>query len=65
MPKMKSHRGVAKRFKMTSKGKIRRRRANHNHLLGKKTSTRKRRLTGSDAKVSDADNKRVRRMLGA
>jgi large subunit ribosomal protein L35 len=61
---MKSHRGVAKRFKITSKGKIRRRRANANHLLGKKTSTRKRRLTGADARVSDADAKRVRRMLG-
>jgi large subunit ribosomal protein L35 len=65
MPKMKSHRGVAKRFKVTSKGKIRRRRANANHLLEKKASTRKRRLTGSDAKVSEADAKRVRRMLGA
>jgi large subunit ribosomal protein L35 len=65
MPKMKSHRGVAKRFKMTSTGKIRRRRANANHLMGKKTSTRKRRLTGRDATVSDADGKRIRRMLGA
>jgi large subunit ribosomal protein L35 len=65
MPKMKSHRGVAKRFKVTSNGKIRRRRANANHMLGKKTSTRKRRLTASDAKVSDADRKSIRRMLGA
>lgn len=65
MPKMKSHRGVAKRFKVTSTGKVRRRRANANHLLGKKTSTRKRRLTATDATVSDADSKRIRRMLGA
>jgi large subunit ribosomal protein L35 len=65
MPKMKSHKGVTKRFKLTPTGKIRRRRANMNHFFGKKTSTRKRRLSGSDAKVSDADNKRIRRMLGA
>jgi large subunit ribosomal protein L35 len=64
VPKMKSHRGVVKRFKVTASGKIRRRRANANHLLGKKTSTRKRRLTGVDARVSDADSKRIRRMLG-
>jgi large subunit ribosomal protein L35 len=65
VPKMKSHRGVAKRFRVTPTGKIRRRRANANHLFEKKTATRKRRLTGSDATVSDADAKRIRRMLGA
>jgi large subunit ribosomal protein L35 len=64
MPKMKAHRGAAKRFKMTTNGKIRRRRANANHFLGKKTSSRKRYLTGSDAVVSKSDSKRVRRMLG-
>jgi large subunit ribosomal protein L35 len=64
MPKMKSHKGAAKRFHITSTGKVRRRRANHNHKLEKKSSTRKRRLTGTDAVVSDADSKRVRRMLG-
>jgi large subunit ribosomal protein L35 len=64
MPKMKSHRGAAKRFKITSTGKVRRRRANLNHFLGKKTSTRKRRLRTSDAVASKADEKRVRRLLG-
>lgn len=64
MPKMKSHRGAAKRFSVTSTGKIRRRRANHNHILEKKDSRRKRRLTGSDALVSKSDTKRVRRLLG-
>jgi large subunit ribosomal protein L35 len=49
---------------MTSTGKIRRRRANVNHILEKKDSRRKRRLTGSDAVVSKADAKRVRRLLG-
>jgi large subunit ribosomal protein L35 len=64
MPKMKTHRGAAKRFKITRNGKIRRRRANANHFLGKKPSNRKRRLSGSDAVISDSDEQRVRRMLG-
>jgi len=64
MPKMKSHRGAAKRFTMTTTGKIRRRRANVNHILEKKNSRRKRRLTATDAVVSKADEKRVRRLLG-
>jgi large subunit ribosomal protein L35 len=64
MPKMKTHRGAAKRFSMTSTGKIRRRRANVNHILEKKDSRRKRRLTASDALVSKSDRKRVRRLLG-
>jgi large subunit ribosomal protein L35 len=64
MPKMKSHRGATKRFNVTSTGKIRRRRANANHILEKKTARRKRRLTASDATVSKADEKRIRRLLG-
>ena len=63
MPKIKSHRGAAKRFKVTPTGKIKRRRAFGNHILGKKTSTRKRRID-SPALVSDADHKRIRRLLG-
>ena len=63
MPKMKSHRGAAKRFKVTATGKIRRRRAFGNHLLEKKNSKRKRRLD-TPADISGADRKRVRRMLG-
>jgi large subunit ribosomal protein L35 len=63
MPKVKSHRGAAKRFRVTSTGKIRRRRANANHLLGKKTSSRKRRLTSPDASVAKADEKRIRNLL--
>ena len=64
MPKMKSHKGAAKRFKVTPTGKIRRRRQNVNHLLEGKTSQRKRRLRRPDALVSDADSKRIRRLLG-
>jgi large subunit ribosomal protein L35 len=64
MPKMKSHRGAAKRFKITPTGKIRRRRAFANHILEKKSAKRKRRLNAPDAKVSGSDEKRVRRLLG-
>jgi large subunit ribosomal protein L35 len=64
MPKMKSHRGAAKRFKVTPTGKIRRRRAFANHLLESKAAKRKRRLRRPDALVSDNDTKRIRRMLG-
>ncbi len=63
MPKMKSHRGAAKRFKVTNTGKVRRRRANANHILEKKPAKRKRRL-GQTAVVSPSDVKRIRRMLG-
>jgi large subunit ribosomal protein L35 len=63
MPKMKSHRGAAKRFRVTSTGKILRRRAFGNHILEKKTPKRKRRLTSPDT-VAKADRKRIRRLLG-
>ena len=62
MPKMKSHRGAAKRFEVTGTGKIRRRRAFKNHILEKKSAKRKRRLSTPDV-VSDADAKRIRRLL--
>lgn len=64
MPKMKTHRGAAKRFEVTSTGKIRRRRAFVNHILEKKAAKRKRRLRSPGASVAAADEKRVRRMLG-
>lgn len=63
MPKMKSHRGAAKRFKITPTGKIRRRRAFANHILEKKTAKRKRKLNASDALVAPEDEKRIRRLL--
>jgi large subunit ribosomal protein L35 len=63
MPKMKTDRGAAKRFKITGTGRIRRRRANRSHLLEKKPSTRTRRL-GREADVAPADRREVRRLLG-
>ncbi|MBI4729167.1 MAG: 50S ribosomal protein L35 [Acidobacteria bacterium] len=63
MPKMKTHRGAAKRMRRTGAGKIVRKRANVRHLLEHKASTRKRRL-GSKVTVSKGDLKGARRMLG-
>lgn len=63
MPKMKTHRGAAKRFKTTGSGKIRRRRAFRNHILEKKPSTRTRRLK-DEVVVSASDEPRIKRMLG-
>ena len=47
MPKMKTKRAASKRFKVTGSGRIVRYRANKRHILTKKSSKRKRRLTGS------------------
>lgn len=47
MPKLKTRRATAKRFRITGTGKIVRRRAGHNHLLEHKTTKRKRKLAGT------------------
>ena len=62
MPKMKSHRGAAKRFKKTGSGKIVRARSNKQHILTKKSSKRKRNLRKS-AIVENVDAKRLEQML--
>jgi large subunit ribosomal protein L35 len=63
MPKMKTHRGAAKRFKVTGTGRLRRRRANMNHILEKKPSKRTRRLN-RPADLHPGDEARINRMLG-
>jgi large subunit ribosomal protein L35 len=63
MPKIKTHRGAAKRFKVTGTGKIRRRQAYRDHLLEKKTSRRTRKL-GRIVEVTGGDRKHVERLLG-
>ena len=63
MPKMKTHRGAAKRFKISGGGKILRKQAGVSHLLEHKPGQRKRRQQ-REAEVSKADRRRVRRMLG-
>ena len=62
MPKMKTHRGAAKRVKKTGTGKLKRMRANKSHILTKKTTKRKRRLRKPDL-VSDGDRKRLNAIL--
>ncbi len=62
MPKMKTHRGAAKRFRKTGTGKIVRSRNNKQHILTKKSAKRKRRLRKS-ALVSSVDEKRVKQMI--
>ena len=62
MPKLKSHRGAAKRLKRTGTGKLVRHHAYHSHILEKKSTKRKRRLR-SAALVSPADAKVLTRML--
>lgn len=47
MPKLKTHKGIAKRIKKTGKGKLKRNKAYHSHLLTKKTGKRKRNLRKS------------------
>lgn len=62
MPKMKTHRGAAKRFRKTATGKIKRSSAFKAHILTKKSPGRKRRLSGS-VLLSKPDAKIVDRML--
>ncbi|MGI6657483.1 MAG: 50S ribosomal protein L35 [Desulfobulbus sp.] len=62
MPKMKTNRGAAKRFKVTGGGKIRRAKAYSSHILTKKSTKRKRNLR-KQTLVSAVDTKAVRRML--
>lgn len=63
MPKTKTHRGAAARFKVTGTGRLRRGQQNGRHNAEYKSSTRKRRLS-RDVEVSSGDRKNVRRMLG-
>jgi large subunit ribosomal protein L35 len=60
--KLKTHKGAAKRFKVTGTGKITRHHAFARHILTSKAAGRKRRL-GKSAIVSDADTPTVRKML--
>jgi large subunit ribosomal protein L35 len=63
MPKMKTHSGAKKRFRVTSSGKVRGRHAFTSHILEKKSRKRKR-AHGRPATISAHDRGRVKRMLG-
>lgn len=62
MPKLKSHRGAAKRFRKTGSGKIVRGHAHARHILTTKSRKRKRKLD-ADTLISAADQRRVGRMI--
>lgn len=62
MPKMKTHRGAAKRFKKTGTGKIMRSHSHKRHILTKKSSKRKRRLRKQEV-VNPSDKGRLEQML--
>ena len=62
MPKLKTHRGAAKRFRLTGTGKVRRSKAYHNHILTKKSPKRLRNLRAQGL-VSDADAPNIKRLI--
>jgi large subunit ribosomal protein L35 len=63
MPKMKTHKGTAKRIKITSTGKLTRQRAFGNHMLTKKSKSRKRAIS-TTATVSGSMARNIKRALG-
>jgi large subunit ribosomal protein L35 len=64
MPKMKSHRGAAKRFKKTATGKVKRWQAFTSHILTKKSPKRKRHLRQGTL-IAKSDEKRIKRLLAS
>lgn len=62
MPKMKTHRATAKRFRITRTGKVLHRKATGNHMLTKKSGSRRRRIEGM-SEVTTA-RRSIRRLLG-
>ncbi len=64
MPKLKTHKGTAKRIKRTSTGKLMRRRAFGKHLLAKKSKSRKRNIN-TPTSVGGSIEKNIKRALGA
>lgn len=65
MPKMKTHKGAKKRFSVTGKGKVKRGRAFHSHILTKKDAKRKRRLRRSSLIGTNGEAKNLKRLLQA
>ena len=63
MPKMKTHSGAGKRFRLTGTGKIMRRRANRSHMFEHKSSRLTRRLNG-EVTLAPSDVKHIKKLLG-
>jgi large subunit ribosomal protein L35 len=62
MPKMKTHSGAKKRFRLTAKGKVKARHAMRSHILGKKNAKKLRKLD-EEMHLAPADAKRAKRLL--
>ncbi|HEY3134295.1 MAG TPA: 50S ribosomal protein L35 [Gemmatimonadaceae bacterium] len=65
MPKMKSHKGARKRFKITGSGKVKRFKAFKSHILTKKSSKRKRHLRKGTLILTPGERKNIKRLLQA
>ncbi|HEU4747068.1 MAG TPA: 50S ribosomal protein L35 [Gemmatimonadaceae bacterium] len=65
MPKMKTHKGAKKRFKITGSGKVKRMRAFKSHILTKKSSKRKRHLRQATTIQTNGEVKNIKRLLQA
>lgn len=62
MPKMKTHRGAAKRFSLTASGKVKRGKAYKSHILNKKSQKRKRNLRKSTV-IAAVEEKKIKRLI--
>ncbi len=65
MPKMKTHKGASKRFRLTGSGKVKRYKAFKSHILTKKTSKRKRNLRRAGLIATNGEKKRIKRLIQA
>ncbi len=65
MPKMKTHKGAAKRFSLTATGKVKRNKAGKSHILTKKSSKRKRNLRRSTTFSTNGEIKNIKRLIQA
>ena len=65
MPKMKTHKGAKKRFKLTGTGKVKRMRAYKSHILTKKSAKRKRNLRRPTTVATRGEAKNIKRLLQA
>jgi large subunit ribosomal protein L35 len=63
MPKMKTHRAAAKRFRVTRNGKVLHRKATGNHMLTKKTGSRRRSVEGMAEVTATKEQKKLKRLL--
>lgn len=63
MPKMKTHSATAKRFRVTRKGKVLHRKATGNHMLTKKSGSRRRRVEGMAVLPATGEQKKIKRLL--